>query len=118
MMEPTPHSFTRKQAADKMGISPETLRYYEKIGLIREPERAGNRYRQYSEADIVLIDHILRIKKYGFTLREIKHFIDKNDYRTKNIRAAIKQKIAMLDTQMGMLEERRKKLHELLRQFQ
>jgi DNA-binding transcriptional MerR regulator len=118
MMKPVRQTFTRAQAAEKLGISPETLRYYEKLGLIPEPERAVNRYRQYSGADISWLDHILRIKSFGFTLREIKRFIEKNDYRPKVIRAAVKQKIAMVESEMKMLEKRRNNLRRLLRQFQ
>lgn len=111
-------TFTRKQTAEKLGVSPEALRYYEKFNLISEPARAGNGYRRYSEADIMILDHILRIKNFGFTLREIRSFLEKNDYRTENIRAAVMQKIAMLDTQMGILENRRNRMYELLQQFQ
>ena len=66
----------------------------------------------------MILDHILRIKNFGFTLREIRSFLEKNDYRTENIRAAVMQKIAMLDTQMGILENRRNRMYELLQQFQ
>jgi DNA-binding transcriptional MerR regulator len=108
---------TRKQAAEKLGISPETLRYYEKLNLIKEPERAGNGYRQYSDADIMMLDHILRIKNYGFTLGEIRGFLAKNDYRAETIKAAVLQKLSLLNAQMEVLENRRNRMLELLQQF-
>ncbi|TIX98320.1 MAG: MerR family DNA-binding transcriptional regulator, partial [Mesorhizobium sp.] len=40
-----------RTAAEKSGLPPKTIRYYEDIGLLR-PDRAGNGYRDYSTADV------------------------------------------------------------------
>jgi hypothetical protein len=63
--------YTRKNIAKELGIGIETLRYYEKLGLIQEPSRSSKGYRIYYDNDIAKINHILMIKKYGFPLREI-----------------------------------------------
>lgn len=55
----------------ELNINKETIRYYEKIGLISETKRDKNGYRLYSEEDIEKIKFILIIKKFGFSLKEI-----------------------------------------------
>jgi DNA-binding transcriptional MerR regulator len=42
----------RKELAKELCIGSETLRYYEKLGIIDKPRRAGNNYRDYSEDDL------------------------------------------------------------------
>lgn len=67
---------TRGQISAKFNKSPETLRYYESIGLIT-PERDRNSgYRIYDENEILRLDLITRFKRFGFTLNEIKEFFD------------------------------------------
>ena len=49
----------------------ETIRYYERRGLLREPPRTHAGYRQYSGADLWRLQFIARAKQMGFTLAEI-----------------------------------------------
>ena len=50
----------------------ETIRYYEKIGIIPKPKLLENGYRSYDNEYIIKIKFIIKAKKLGFTLREIK----------------------------------------------
>jgi len=63
---------TRSVVAKKLGINPETLRYYEEQKLIPKPMRLSNDYRVYSEKEVDQIRFILMAKKLGFSLKEIK----------------------------------------------
>jgi len=63
--------FTIKQAAKMTGLSADTLRYYEKEGVI-SPKRGENGYRYYDENDITALKHIIVMKYAHFTLAEIK----------------------------------------------
>lgn len=54
-----------------LSISRDTLRYYDKIGLIC-PRRGDNRYRYYAEEDLILLPYIEVMKYAGFSLKEIK----------------------------------------------
>ncbi|WP_394223145.1 MerR family transcriptional regulator [Alteromonas gracilis] len=56
----------------KVGLSRDTLRYYEKIGLLTRPERASNGYRNYGQTQINELLFIERGKAIGFTLSEIR----------------------------------------------
>lgn len=59
--------------SEKTGISIDTLRYYEKEGLIK-PERDFNDRRCYSESDIKWMEFIKRLKETNMPLREIKRY--------------------------------------------
>src|SRR2546423_524671 len=61
----------KKQLAEASGVSPETLRFYEKVGLIKPPPRSENGYRSYPATTVQRIEFIQEAKELGFTLREI-----------------------------------------------
>ena len=56
----------------KVGLSRDTLRYYEKKGLLSPPKRGENGYRYYGEEQLHELAFIIKGKAIGFTLREIK----------------------------------------------
>ncbi|MCM3317566.1 MerR family transcriptional regulator [Rummeliibacillus stabekisii] len=60
--------------AERTGISKDTIRYYEKIGLLH-PEII-NKYREYNNNDVILIETIIKLKKTGFSLLEVKMLFD------------------------------------------
>ena len=60
--------------AERNGISKDTIRYYEKIGLLH-PETI-NKHREYNNNDIILIETIIKLKQTGFSLLEIKMLFD------------------------------------------
>ncbi|MCE7792690.1 MerR family DNA-binding transcriptional regulator [Salipaludibacillus sp. CUR1] len=67
-------SMTIREVAQKFEVSPRTLRYYEEIGIL-SPERTDNLQRHYYKKDIARLRLILRGKKFGFTLDEIKEMV-------------------------------------------
>lgn len=60
--------------AEHTGISKDTIRYYEKIGLLH-PEII-NKYREYNNNDVILIETIIKLKQTGFSLLEVKMLFD------------------------------------------
>jgi len=71
-----PSALTRASVAELTGINPETLRYYEKEGLLDPPQRSATGYRLYGEEDLKRLNFVSRSKELGFSLRDIKEFID------------------------------------------
>lgn len=63
--------WTVKQMAEKTGFAIDSLRYYDKLGIV-SPERGENGYRYYSERDYVLLQYVAVMKYANFTLSEIK----------------------------------------------
>ena len=62
--------------AYKAGVSPDTVRYYEKQGLLPLPARRPSGYRQYGEHDLRSLRFILRAKAYGFPLADIRALLE------------------------------------------
>ncbi len=63
--------WTIKQMAEKTGFAIDSLRYYDKLGIV-SPKRMSNGYRYYSEKDYVLLQYVVVMKYANFTLSEIK----------------------------------------------
>lgn len=69
----------RHQLARRTGCHLETIRYYEKIGLLPDPPRSASGYRIYDETDVRRLRFILRARELGFGLEEIRgllHLVD------------------------------------------
>ncbi|MCB1326793.1 MAG: MerR family transcriptional regulator [Leptospiraceae bacterium] len=60
----------------RTGVSRHTIRYYEKFGLISPRGRRENNYREYEDEDRVAILFIDRVKRLGFSLKEIREFME------------------------------------------
>jgi len=59
------------ELADRAGVNLQTVRYYERRGLLPEPARTGSGYREYGEEDVHRLRFIRRAQELGFTLSEI-----------------------------------------------
>ena len=64
-------AFTIGKLAEAAGVHVETIRYYERRGLLAPPPRSASGYRQYSPDDLWRLQFIARGKRLGFTLAEI-----------------------------------------------
>src|SRR6266516_72973 len=60
------------ELAARVGASPDTIRYYEQLGLIAAPERSEAGYRLYSDAELRRLQFIRKAKLLGLSLEEIK----------------------------------------------
>jgi len=63
------------QVARRAGIGVETVRFYEREGLLESPERRPSGYRQFDEGIVARLRFIRRAKELGFTLHEIKELL-------------------------------------------
>src|SRR3546814_11384464 len=62
--------------AEKSGVPPKTIRYYESIGLIPSADRRANGYRTYSEIDMYTLNFIKRARSLGFSVDEVRDLLD------------------------------------------
>lgn len=69
-------SMTIGALARKARVNVDTIRYYERRGLIAEPPRRQSGYREYSEEDVTRIRFIKRAQELGFTLREVEELLE------------------------------------------
>jgi DNA-binding transcriptional MerR regulator len=63
------------ELADRAGVNGETLRYYERRGLLDEPPRTSGGYRDYPDAAVGLLRFIKRAQELGFTLDEVEELL-------------------------------------------
>ena len=64
-----------KQLADKLGITPDTIRYYTRIGLLH-PSKDSSGYRQYNARERQFLRFAIRAKQLGFSLSAVKEIVD------------------------------------------
>lgn len=62
----------RAELARRTGCNLETIRYYEKIGMMPDPPRTASGYRVYDEAHVSRLRFILRARELGFAIEEIR----------------------------------------------
>ena len=60
------------QLAEEAGVSVETVRYYERQGLLERPKRTNSKFRRYDSDSVARLRFIRRAKELGFTLKDIK----------------------------------------------
>jgi len=92
------------EVAERTGFSPATLRYYEQIGLVPEPERTASGYRVFSEEHLELLDFIARAKRLGLPLDEIATLAEV--WSRKDCRGTQEQLLALLESQLTQVRHR------------
>lgn len=104
------------QLAKKAEVNIETVRYYERRGLIPKPHRRESGYREYSDEAINHIHFIKRAKELGFSLKEIGELLSlKVDPETpcSEVRKRAELKIADIDGKISRLRRIKKALARL-----
>jgi DNA-binding transcriptional MerR regulator len=90
-----------KEIAERVGLSADTLRYYERIGIIPAIPRTEYGVRSYNEVHIEWIESILKLKASGMTLEMIIEYV-----RLANIGDTT------IETRKSLLEEERERISE------
>lgn len=106
-----------REAAQHVGLSADTLRYYEKINLVPRPTRASGGQRAYGEKDLARLRFVTRAQAIGFTLQEIKQLLRfREDPRkcSKAVRALAQEKRDSLLVQFREIERMQSELTLLL----
>lgn len=102
-----------KAMCERFGVTPRTLRYYEYIELL-DPEHDG-RSRFYGPREIARMTLILRGKRFGFALEEIRQWLEL--YDKKGTDAQLQAWLAMADRQLETLTGEREHLDEIIEEL-
>jgi len=105
------------QLARKARVHVETVRYYERRGLLPEPLRRWSGYRQYSQDDVMRLQFIKRAQKLGFSLKEIAELLSlRVDPETScdDVKKRTEAKLADIEAKIHALERMRKALKKLV----
>jgi DNA-binding transcriptional MerR regulator len=97
------------------GVGVETVRFYQRRGLLALPERRNSGYREYTEADRWRLAFIRRARLLGFTLGEIRELLGPAEARsTDDIMRAAQAKLEAIEEQARQLALLRCKLRHLV----
>jgi MerR family mercuric resistance operon transcriptional regulator len=100
--------------AKSAGVGVETVRYYQRRGLLPEPPRPHGEVRRYGEADLRRLRFIRRAQAAGFTLEQIGELLalDRTDDRSR-VRELATDRLAALNQRVAELEQSRAALERL-----
>jgi MerR family mercuric resistance operon transcriptional regulator len=102
----TPPFFLIGQMSKETGVNIETIRYYERVGIMPSPDRSAGGNRQYNQDQLKRLNFIRRARGLGFSLQEIRglfEMVDREDFTCGEVRdltadhlAAVRDKILHL----------------------
>ena len=95
-----------KQAAELAGVSCDTLRYYERQGLLPAPSRTAGGYRDYTTSIVERVRFVRNALRFGFSIRQVSGFLKSRDSGAppcRQVRAAGDQILARIDQQIEEL---------------
>ena len=101
--------------AKQAEVTIETIRYYQQIGLLGEPEKPGSGYRHYPPDAIARIRFIKRAQQAGFTLKEIAKLLSLDGTHCAEVRQIAEQKCQQIDAQIKDLAALRHVLNNLVK---
>jgi MerR family mercuric resistance operon transcriptional regulator len=94
------------------GVNVETVRYYERRGLLARPARVNGVYRQYGDDALECLQFVARAKRLGFTLSEIAELLAADG---ADVLCAARTRLAALDAEVDALSAQRDRLRQLVR---
>jgi Cu(I)-responsive transcriptional regulator len=105
------------QTAREAGVNTQTLRYYERRGLLPKPQRRGSGYREYTDNAVRLVRFIKRAQELGFSLEEVAALVRlRGVHRGERhrVRAIAERKIADIERKIAQLQSMRAALQRLV----
>jgi len=104
------------EVARRAAVGVETVRFYERQGLLEEPARKASGYRQYDDEAVAVLRFIRRAKQLGFTLKEIKGLLSLRfdaSARRSDVRRQARAKLADIEAKILDLQRMKDALMRL-----
>lgn len=111
----TDPGLTIGQLAKAAGVNVETVRYYQRIGLIGEPVKPTQGYRRYPAALVETIRFIKRAQELGFSLNEITELLSLNERNCDEARVIAEHKHAVIQKRIDDLNAIQRELSRLIK---
>jgi len=105
------------EIAARTGTKVETVRYYERAGLLPEPDRTSANYRVYSGAHLARLAFIRRARDLGFTLQQVRELLNLADDRNQScasVDAIASAHLTAIERKIGDLHSLRDELQQLV----
>jgi DNA-binding transcriptional MerR regulator len=110
-------TLTVSTLAERVGLTADTVRYYDRLGLLPKPARSGAGYRLFDEGTVRRLRFIKGAQRVGLRLREISELLRAMDERQcpcPETEALLRQRTAEIDAEMARLAEVRAELARLV----
>ena len=98
---------------------PETIRYYERIGLLPVPPRTGGNYRDYSAAHVSRLAFARRARDLGFSIEQVRALLDLADHKEQSceaVDAIAREHLVQVKRKLADLAALRRELESLIGQ--
>lgn len=111
-------ALTIGKVAALAGVTPDTIRYYERLGLLPRAARTPAGYRQYSAGAVKRLALVRNAQRFGFPLKDIAGFLrvrDAGGIPCRDVRAAAQRLLAAMDEQLTEMSGARAAVEHTLR---
>jgi DNA-binding transcriptional MerR regulator len=108
-----------RELAKQTGVSPQTVRYYESIGLMARPKRAANNYRDFTPSDVERLRFIASARSLSLTLNDIREILtvrDGGQAPCVQVLETLAHRLQELDQRIAALVALREALNQLRRE--
>jgi DNA-binding transcriptional MerR regulator len=108
------------ELADRAGVSRDTIRYYERMGLLPKAPRTASGYRQYAEGAIGRVRLVRDARRFGFPLKEVATFLrvrEAGGAPCRQVREAAQHLVDDIDRQIGELRAARDAMRKTIRDW-
>lgn len=102
--------------AEQAGVNLQTIRYYQRRGLIDVPAKPAQGYRRYAPSTVDRVRFIKQAQRLGFTLKEIRELLDLGDGHCEDVQAMAQAKREKIHRQIGELRNMQRALDRYLAQ--
>ncbi len=107
----TTNGLSPAEMSARTGVSIDTLRYYEKEGLLKPVARAANGHRRYSANDVLWVEVLRCLRDTGMSIEQLRHYCSLGEQG----RASEPERIALLEGHRRRVEADIQRLHEALK---
>ncbi|MDE0856641.1 MAG: MerR family DNA-binding transcriptional regulator, partial [Nevskia sp.] len=107
------------ELAQRTGLAPSTIRFYEAQGLISQVRRQANGYREYPSQAVQIVEIIITAQAGGFSLEQIRHLLPQpgmEKWNKDQLLATLRHKVAEIELLQKRLRENRARLLQVIRQ--
>jgi MerR family transcriptional regulator, Zn(II)-responsive regulator of zntA len=106
------------EIARKIGVQPESIRYYERIGLLPKPKRGTGGYRVFTREHLDRVELIKKMQALGFSLDQIRRMLElkfTHGHSCQHVRDGLGQKLEAIDRQIADLRAFRNEVAKALK---
>ena len=104
------------EVAERSGIPPKTIRYYEDIGLVR-PQRSGNGYRAFRETDLHKLAFLGRARALGFSIDDCRNLLglyEDENRESAQVKALAEENLSAIEDKIAQLQSMQETLSHLV----